>query len=59
MLASARTLHAHEHVHRDGEGGRSKEEYVKRAAMVGTWKKYDGLMIPKERIASVRKLGEL
>jgi len=46
-------------VHRDGEGGRSKEEYVKRAAMLGTWKKHDALLIPKDRIASVRKLGEL
>lgn len=46
-------------VHRDGEGGRSKEEYVKRAAMLGTWKKYDALLIPKEKIASVRRLGEV
>ena len=46
-------------VHRDGEGGRSKEEYVKRAAMVGTWKKHDALLIPKDRIASVRRLGEI
>ena len=45
--------------HRDGEGGRSKEEYVERAAMVGTWKKHDALLIPKDRIASVRKLGEM
>src|SRR5271168_5016180 len=26
-------------VHRDGEGGRSKEQYVERAARLGTWKK--------------------
>jgi hypothetical protein len=46
-------------VHQDGEGGRSKEEYVKRAAMLGVWKKHDRLFIPGDRIASVRKLGEI
>lgn len=46
-------------VHRDGEGGRSKEEYLKRAAMLGTWKRYDALLIPKEKIASIRRLGEI
>ena len=46
-------------VHRDGEGGRSKEEYVKRAAMLGTWKKYETLLIPKEKVASVRRLAEV
>jgi hypothetical protein len=46
-------------VHRDGEGGRSKDDYVKRAAMLGVWKKHDALVIPKEKIASVRRLGEV
>lgn len=46
-------------VHREGEGGRSKEDYVRRAAQLGVWKKYDHLMIPRERIASVRRLGEV
>jgi hypothetical protein len=46
-------------VHREGEGGRSKDDYVKRAATMGVWKKYDALMIPKEKIASVRRLGEV
>lgn len=46
-------------VHQDGEGGRSKEEYVKRAAMLGVWKKHDRLFVPGDRIASVRKLGEI
>jgi hypothetical protein len=46
-------------VHQDGEGGRSKEEYVKRAAMLGVWKKHDRLFIPGDRIASVRRLGEI
>jgi hypothetical protein len=46
-------------IHRDGEGGRSKEDYVKRAAQFGIWKKYDRLMIPREKVASVRRLGEI
>ena len=46
-------------VHRDGEGGRSKEDYVRRASQLGVWKKYDRLLIPRDRIASVRRLGEV
>lgn len=46
-------------VHRDGENGRSKDDYVKRAAMLGVWKKHDMLLIPRERISSVRPLGEV
>jgi hypothetical protein len=46
-------------VHREGDGGRSKAEYLKRAAMVGVWKKHDRLFISSEKIASVRPLGEL
>jgi hypothetical protein len=45
-------------VHCDGEGGRSKEDYVKRAAQLGVWKKYDHLLVPKERVVSIRRLGE-
>ena len=46
-------------VHRYGENGRSKEEYVRRAAQLGVWKKYDRLLVPRDRIASVRRLGEV
>lgn len=46
-------------VHREGEGGRSKDDYVRRAAQFGIWKKYDRLLIPRDRIASVRRLGEV
>ena len=46
-------------VHRDGENGRSKEEYVRRAAQLGVWKKCDRLLVPRDRIASVRRLGEV
>ena len=46
-------------LHRDGEGGRSKDEYVTRAARFGVFKKYDRLFIPREKVASVRRLGEI
>jgi hypothetical protein len=46
-------------VHQDGEGGRSKEEYVKRAAQLGVWKKFNHLVVPNERVVSIRRLGEV
>lgn len=46
-------------VHRDGEGGRSKDEWVARAADFGVWPKHRRLVLPRERVASVRPLGEL
>jgi hypothetical protein len=46
-------------VHRDGENGRSKEDYVKRASQLGVWKKYDHLVIPNDRVVSIRRLGEI
>ncbi|MDH3403159.1 MAG: hypothetical protein OES32_16185 [Acidobacteriota bacterium] len=46
-------------VHREGDGGRSKAEYVARAARVGVWKKHDRVVIPRGQVASVRPLGEV
>lgn len=46
-------------VHRDGEGGRSKDDYVRKAARLGVWKKFDTLFVPGDKIATVRRLGEL
>ncbi len=46
-------------VHRDGDDGRSKAEYVQRAARFGVWKKFDRLAVPQERVTSVRPLGEV
>ena len=45
-------------VHREGEGGTTKEAYLKNAAMVGTWKKHDRVLLPMDRVASIRPLGE-
>lgn len=46
-------------VHRDGDGGRSKADYLERAARLGVWKKHDRLVIPRHRVVSVRPLGDL
>jgi hypothetical protein len=45
-------------VHRDGDGGRSKSEYLQRAARFGVWKKLDRVVIPRGQVASVLPLGE-
>lgn len=46
-------------VHRDGDDGRSKQQYVERASRFGVFKKHDRLFIPRERMASVRRLGDV
>lgn len=46
-------------VHREEEGGRSKDDYVQRAARFGVWKKFDRLLVPHDKVASIRRLGEL
>lgn len=46
-------------VHRDGDGGRTKEQYVERAAQVGVWKKHEMLVLPRSRVISIRRLGEI
>ncbi len=46
-------------VHRDGEDGPGRQEYLERAARFGVWKKHDRVAIPRERVAAVRRLGEI
>ena len=46
-------------VHKDGDDGRSKQEYVERAAQVGVWKKFPRVVIPETHVTSVRRLGDL
>lgn len=45
-------------VHRDGDGGKSKSEWVTAASRFGVWKKFDRRVVPAERVASVRRLGD-
>ena len=46
-------------VHRDGQDGRSKDDYVQRAAQFGVWKKHDHLVIDRQHVTSVRRLGDV
>jgi hypothetical protein len=46
-------------IHRDGDGGRSKAEYLERAVQFGVWKKHDRIEIDRRHVASVRRLGDL
>lgn len=45
-------------VHVDGEQGRSKVEYLDRAAQVGFWKKHDRILVPADRVVSIRRLAD-
>jgi len=46
-------------VHRDGDGGRSKAEWLERASLYGVWKTVDRVVVPREAVASIRRLGEI
>jgi hypothetical protein len=45
-------------VHREGDGGRTKEQYIERAAQFGVWKKHDRMVIPRAQVTSLRPLGD-
>jgi hypothetical protein len=45
--------------HVDGEGGRSKAQFVERAAQVGPWKRHQMVSLPRSRVLNIRKLGDL
>jgi len=46
-------------VHREGEDAKSRADYLARAAAVGVWKKFDHVVVPADRVRSIRKLSEL
>ena len=46
-------------VHEDGQGGRSKEDFLRQVARVGHWKKHDRLVVAAAEIRSVARLGDL
>lgn len=46
-------------LHRHGEDGRTKQEYLQRAARFGVWKKFDRLLVPRARVKAIRRLGEI
>jgi len=45
-------------VHEDGQSGRSKQQYVERAAKFGVWKKIDRIILPRNEVKSIARLGE-
>lgn len=44
--------------HRDGEDGKSKDDYIQAAVKFGTWKRHDRVVLPLAQVASVKPLGE-
>lgn len=46
-------------VHRDGDDGRSKAQYLERAAQFGVWKKHDRLVIPRAQVTSIQPLADV
>jgi hypothetical protein len=45
--------------HQEGEEGRSNREWLQRAAEYGVWKKYDRLVIAREKVKKIYPLGEV
>jgi hypothetical protein len=46
-------------VHEEGEGRASKDEYLRRAARVGVWKKLDRVLVPAAEVEGIRPLSDL
>jgi len=46
-------------VHADGDGGRSKQDYVQQAAAYGVWKKHERVVVPQSEVASIVRLGDV
>ncbi len=45
--------------HKDGHGGRTKDEFVQQSAKFGFWKTHDRVVLPRAEVASVRRLGDV
>ena len=43
-------------MHRDGEGGRSKADYLARAAEIGVWSRHERIEVSRSEVASIRRL---
>jgi hypothetical protein len=46
-------------VHRDGDGGGSRAEYLERAARFGVWGRHRRCVLPRDRVVAIRRLGEI
>lgn len=45
--------------HTAGVDGRSKEDFVRRAARYGAWGEIRHLVVPRQRVTSIRRLGDV
>ena len=45
--------------HAEGEAGQTNAQYLAQAARWGVFKKHDHLVIPRNRVTSIRPLGDL
>ncbi len=45
--------------HETGAGGKSKDDFIRRAAQVGVWPKLKRVVVPIGEVASIRRLGEI
>lgn len=45
-------------VHRPGDP-RSRSEFLERAARLGVWKRHDAVIVPRERVSTIRRLADL
>lgn len=46
-------------VHEDGADGRDKDEFVRRAAKFGVFKKFNSLLVPLTQVTGIRRLGDV
>jgi len=46
-------------LHRADESDISKEAYVEKAAQFGVWKKFGQVVLPRGRVTSIRRLGDM
>jgi hypothetical protein len=45
--------------HRAEQGAPTKDEWIARAVGCGVWPRHRRLVVPRQRVASIRRLGEL
>lgn len=55
----ARILLLDADIHEEGAGGHGKEEFIRRAAKFGVFKKHDYVEVPLSQVAGVRRLGDV
>ena len=46
-------------VHSAEAGAASKQDWVRRAAQYGVWGKHKSVLVPRDRVASIERLGDV